>query len=90
MAPLNDLKRHVLTQRRDLLIEQYKAAHQQRNAALSAADKLTIDQMIKQLEAELADVEAELAALDAAPDPQRASQPSHTLIRHAHLATDRH
>ena len=60
---LNRLKRQMLQERLDMLAEQYIAAHRQRNAALSATDRVTIDQMITQLEQDINQAEAELAAL---------------------------
>ena len=60
---LNELKRQMLQERLDMLIEQYKAAHRQFNLALSATDRMTLDRMIRQLEQDIGEVEAELAAL---------------------------
>ena len=60
---LNELKRQMLQERLDMLIEQYKAAHRQFNSALSATDRMTLDRMIRQLEQDIGEVEAEFAAL---------------------------
>lgn len=56
--------RQLLEERQQLLVDKLKAAHEQRNQTLNAVDKVTLEQVIQQLEQELDAVGHELAALD--------------------------
>jgi len=57
-------KRQLLEERQQILVDKLKAAHAQRNQTLNAVDKVTLDQVILQLEQELNAVGGELAAID--------------------------
>ncbi len=59
-----EVKRQLLEERQQLLVEKLKAAHEQRNQTLNAVDKVTLDRVILQLEQELDAVARELVLID--------------------------
>ncbi len=61
---LHELKQAQLAKRLELLVAQYEAASRQRNQTLNAADKVTLDEQLRQFEQDIAAVENELAALE--------------------------
>ena len=61
---LHELKQAQLAKRLELLVAQYEAASRQRNQTLNAADKVTLDEQLRQFEQDIAAVERELAALE--------------------------
>jgi len=55
------IKRKALEDRKELLIKQYEAANQQLNSTVNAANKIIIQEQIKNLEKEIEEVEAEIS-----------------------------
>ncbi len=62
-------KRRALTERLALLVQQWQAANEQRDATLNKADRALLDKQIAGLDKEIEAVEKELAALEAETTP---------------------
>ncbi len=77
---LHELKQAQLAKRLELLVAQYEAAGRQRNQTLNAADKVTLDEQLRQFEQDIAAVENQLAALESGAPIDQSAQADRATI----------